>query len=134
MNSQERNSYENPTQNLCGAGHQGMVGSAIVRQLQSTQNAVIPDTKAVIPDSIRDPWIADQVRNDNPEARNDKEKASASPPPNIVTRSHAELELTNQAAVRAFFEAEKPDQVYMAAARFSSSLCQLQWTKPTGLI
>jgi GDP-L-fucose synthase len=36
---------------------------------------------------------------------------------NIVTRSHSELDLTNQAAVQAFFEAEKPDQVYLAAAR-----------------
>ena len=36
---------------------------------------------------------------------------------NIVTRTHAELDLTDQAAVRAFFEAEKPDQVYLAAAK-----------------
>ena len=36
---------------------------------------------------------------------------------NIVTRTHAELDLTNQAAVRAFFAAEKPDQVYLAAAK-----------------
>jgi GDP-L-fucose synthase len=36
---------------------------------------------------------------------------------NIVTRTHAELDLTNQAAVKAFFESEKPDQVYLAAAR-----------------
>jgi GDP-L-fucose synthase len=36
---------------------------------------------------------------------------------NIITRTHAELDLTNQAAVRAFFEAEKPDQVYLAAAK-----------------
>jgi GDP-L-fucose synthase len=35
----------------------------------------------------------------------------------IVTRTHAELDLTNQAAVRAFFEAEKPTQVYLAAAK-----------------
>jgi GDP-L-fucose synthase len=35
----------------------------------------------------------------------------------IVTRSHAELELTDQCAVRTFFAAEKPDQVYLAAAR-----------------
>jgi GDP-L-fucose synthase len=35
----------------------------------------------------------------------------------IVTRTHAELDLTNQAAVNAFFAAEKPDQVYLAAAR-----------------
>lgn len=35
----------------------------------------------------------------------------------IVTRTHAELDLTNQAAVRAFFALEKPDQVYLAAAK-----------------
>ena len=35
----------------------------------------------------------------------------------IVTRTHAELDLTNQAAVNAFFAAEKPDQVYLAAAK-----------------
>jgi GDP-L-fucose synthase len=57
------------------AGHRGMVGSAIVRQLQ---------------------------------ARGDCE---------IVFRTHAEMDLTNQSAVRHFFEAEKPDQVYLAAAK-----------------
>ena len=57
------------------AGHRGMVGSAIVRQLQ------------------------------------------AASPPHIVTRTHAELDLTNQAAVREFFAQEKPDQVYLAAAK-----------------
>ena len=36
---------------------------------------------------------------------------------NIVTRPHAALDLTNQAAVRGFFESEKPDQVYLAAAK-----------------
>jgi GDP-L-fucose synthase len=36
---------------------------------------------------------------------------------NIVTRTHAELDLTDQAAVRAFFASEKPDQVYLAAAK-----------------
>ena len=35
----------------------------------------------------------------------------------IVTRAHAELDLTQQHAVRAFFEAERPDQVYLAAAK-----------------
>jgi GDP-L-fucose synthase len=57
------------------AGHRGMVGSAIVRNLE--------------------------VKGFT----------------NIVTRSHAELDLTNQAAVKDFFDAEKPDQVYLAAAR-----------------
>lgn len=35
----------------------------------------------------------------------------------IVTRTHAELDLTRQDDVRAFFESEKPDQVYLAAAK-----------------
>jgi GDP-L-fucose synthase len=59
------------------AGHRGMVGSAIARQLL----------------------------------------AAGHPDSHIVTRTHAELDLTNQAAVRGFFAAEKPDQVYLAAAR-----------------
>lgn len=36
---------------------------------------------------------------------------------NLVTRTRNELDLINQAAVQAFFEAEKPDQVYLAAAK-----------------
>jgi GDP-L-fucose synthase len=36
---------------------------------------------------------------------------------NIVTRTHAELELTDQAQVRAFFTSERIDEVYLAAAR-----------------
>jgi GDP-L-fucose synthase len=59
------------------AGHRGMVGSAIVRQLL----------------------------------------ASGHPQSHLVTRTHAELDLTDQAAVRGFFAAEKPQQVYLAAAR-----------------
>jgi len=59
------------------AGHRGMVGSAIVRQLL----------------------------------------AQGQPADCIVTRTHAELDLTNQAAVSVFFAAEKPDQVYLAAAK-----------------
>jgi len=57
------------------AGHNGLVGSAIVRVLRAQGQA------------------------------------------NIVTRSHAELELTDQAQVRAFFRSEAIDQVYLAAAR-----------------
>ena len=62
-------------QKIFVAGHRGMVGSAIVRNLQAKGCT------------------------------------------NIVTRTHAKLDLTNQAAVKAFFEQEKPDQVYLAAAR-----------------
>ena len=36
---------------------------------------------------------------------------------NIVTRTHGELDLTNQVTVRSFFEQEKPDQVYLVAGR-----------------
>lgn len=36
---------------------------------------------------------------------------------NVLTRTHAELDLINQAAVQAFFAQEKPDQVYLAAAK-----------------
>lgn len=42
-----------------------------------------------------------------------KEKGYA----NIITRSSQELDLTNQAATLAFFEAEKPDYVFLAAAK-----------------
>jgi GDP-L-fucose synthase len=59
------------------AGHRGMVGSAILRQLL----------------------------------------AQGHPADRIVTRTHAELNLTNQAAVNAFFAEEKPDQVFLAAAK-----------------
>jgi GDP-L-fucose synthase len=41
---------------------------------------------------------------------------------NIVTRTHAEFDLTDQAAVRAFFATEKPDQVYLAAAKVGGIL------------
>ena len=43
--------------------------------------------------------------------------AQGHPVERIITRSHAELDLTNQALVGAFFAAERPDQVYMAAAK-----------------
>lgn len=36
---------------------------------------------------------------------------------NLILRSHAELDLTNQAAVNRFFEQERPDYVFMAAAK-----------------
>jgi GDP-L-fucose synthase len=36
---------------------------------------------------------------------------------NLVLRTHHELDLTNQAAVREFFDAERPEAVIMAAAR-----------------
>jgi GDP-L-fucose synthase len=57
------------------AGHLGMVGSAIVRELKA--------------------------KGFN----------------NIVGKTHTELDLTDQAAVAQFFKEEKPEQVYLAAAK-----------------
>ena len=57
------------------AGHRGMVGSAIVRQLEAAGET------------------------------------------NIVTRTHAELDLTDQLAVRDFMQSERPDVVILAAAK-----------------
>jgi GDP-L-fucose synthase len=57
------------------AGHRGLVGSALMRNLQA-QGYV-----------------------------------------NIVTRTHAEMELTDQAAVENFFRQEKPKYVFLAAAK-----------------
>jgi GDP-L-fucose synthase len=66
---------ENKFQKIYVAGHQGMVGSAIVRELQRKGYT------------------------------------------NLVYRTRAELDLTSQNAVKQFFEMEKPDQVYLAAAK-----------------
>jgi len=41
---------------------------------------------------------------------------------NLLTRTHAELELTDQLAVRTFFEREKPEYVFVAAARVGGIL------------
>jgi GDP-L-fucose synthase len=57
------------------AGHLGLVGSALMRQLNAQGYT------------------------------------------NIVTRTHAELDLTNQAAVVDFFQTEKPEYVLLAAAK-----------------
>lgn len=57
------------------AGHRGLVGSALMRQLQSQGYT------------------------------------------NIVTRTHAELDLTDQTVVASFFESEKPEYVFLAAAK-----------------
>jgi GDP-L-fucose synthase len=65
----------NLNQKIYVAGHRGMVGSAIVRQLRSQGFE------------------------------------------NLILRPHSELDLTNQQQVGNFFLQEKPDQVYLAAAR-----------------
>lgn len=41
---------------------------------------------------------------------------------NIITRTHAELDLTDQAAVREFFATEKPEYVFLAAAKVGGIL------------
>lgn len=43
--------------------------------------------------------------------------ALGQPADRVVTRTHAELDLTNQQAVQAFFATERPDEVYLAAAK-----------------
>lgn len=48
--------------------------------------------------------------------------AAGHDPARIVGRTHAEMDLTDQAAVREFFATEKPDQVYLAAARVGGIL------------
>lgn len=42
--------------------------------------------------------------------------ARGSKPDRLLTRSHAELDLTDRGAVKEFFAEEKPEQVYLAAA------------------
>jgi GDP-L-fucose synthase len=41
---------------------------------------------------------------------------------NLLTRTHAELDLTDQAAVEAFFAQERPDYVFLAAAKVGGIL------------
>ena len=41
---------------------------------------------------------------------------------NIITRTHSELDLTRQAEVEEFFNQEKPDYVFLAAARVGGIL------------
>jgi GDP-L-fucose synthase len=42
--------------------------------------------------------------------------------PNIIVRRHADLDLADQSAVRRFFEAEKPQRVFLAAAKVGGIL------------
>ena len=46
---------------------------------------------------------------------------------NFVTRTHAELELLDRRAVRAFFEAERPQAVFLAAAKVGGILANNTW-------
>ena len=61
------------------AGHRGMVGGAVLRQLEARRAA------------------GEELE--------------------LITRTSAELDLSDQAQVRDFFQAEKPDQVILAAAK-----------------
>jgi GDP-L-fucose synthase len=90
------------------AGHHGMVGAAVVRQLLTTDASPLsPESSGLIAhDSI--------PVSHSPLSRS---RDSVPRPLQLIMRTHAELDLTDQAAVRAFFEAERPDQVYLAAAK-----------------
>jgi GDP-L-fucose synthase len=48
--------------------------------------------------------------------------AAGTPAASLITRTHAELDLCNQAQVQAFFATQKPDQVYLAAAKVGGIL------------
>ena len=45
---------------------------------------------------------------------------------NLVLRKHGELELTDRAAVRAFFEKEQPEHVYLAAAKVGGIMANFE--------
>src|SRR5665811_1687977 len=47
---------------------------------------------------------------------------------NLITRTHAELDLIDPAATRAFFEGERPEVVVLAAARVGGILAN--WEEP----
>ncbi|MCD4650517.1 MAG: GDP-L-fucose synthase [Candidatus Cloacimonetes bacterium] len=47
---------------------------------------------------------------------------------NIITRTHSELDLTNQQAVNNFFETEKPEYVFLAAAKVGGILANSTYT------
>lgn len=46
---------------------------------------------------------------------------------NFITRTHGELDLTNQQAVNQFFEAERPEYVFMAAAKVGGILANAKY-------
>ena len=45
----------------------------------------------------------------------------------LITRTHAELDLTNQAATEAFFAQERPDYVFLAAARVGGIMANVTY-------
>jgi GDP-L-fucose synthase len=80
----------NPTDKIYIAGHRGLVGSALMRRLQNPLS---------------------------PPGGGAGGEGTTSPYTNLLTRTHAELDLTNQQAVEDFFAQEKPDYVFLAAAK-----------------
>ena len=46
---------------------------------------------------------------------------------NLLLRTHAELDLTDARATEAFFQAEKPDHVFLAAAKVGGDGDLLRW-------
>ncbi len=74
------------------AGHRGLVGSALMRRLSL------------------------------PSPASGRGAGGEGPYTTLLTRTHAELDLTSQAAVEAFFAAEKPDYVFLAAAKVGGIL------------
>ena len=46
---------------------------------------------------------------------------------NLLTRTHRELDLTNEQAVTEFFQAEKPDHVFLAAAKVGGILANNEY-------
>jgi len=85
-----------------------MVGSAIVRYLlnSSAQSQVLSPQP-----TAHSPQLTELSTENNPSTQ------YPVPSTQLLLRTHSELDLTNQAAVREFFEQEKPDQVYLAAAK-----------------
>jgi GDP-L-fucose synthase len=73
------------TEKIYIAGHRGMVGSAIKRNLESGGHT------------------------------------------NLIYRNHSELDLTNQQAVNEFFESEKPEYVFLAAAKVGGILANSKY-------
>jgi len=51
---------------------------------------------------------------------------------NLIFKTHGEMDLTRQASVEAFFEKERPDYVFMAAAKVGGILAN--WTFPADFI
>ena len=52
---------------------------------------------------------------------------------NFVTRTRAELDLTNQAATRSFFKPECPDTVVLAAAKVGGASSPILLTQGTSV-